>query len=150
MDKKFIRIISPFSLVIILVLDISVIVFSAYAVKKLTESINTYTVIFAVIDFIAILTAVFASKEIFSNGIRFDTEEFEFTGIDQNNLFKYADIKKIETQRDTSLSFRKNFVDRYSVLTLHFKDESSIAVQLGFTTGRKLNKIKKEIEQRIK
>lgn len=149
MDKKFIRIISPFSLVIILALDISVLAFSAYAVKKLSESANTYTITFAVIDLIALITAVFASRELFSNGVRFDTDAFEFTGIDSNNIFKYSDVTKIETQRDTSLSFKKNFVDRYSILTLHLKDESTVTVQLGTTTGRKLNKIKKEIEKRI-
>ena len=72
MDKKFIRIISPFSLVIISALDVSVLAFSAYAIKKLTEHTDTYTVIFAVIDVIALLTAVFASKEVFSNGVRFN------------------------------------------------------------------------------
>lgn len=149
MDKKFIRIISPFSLVIISALDVSVLTFSAYAIKKLTEHADTYTVIFAVIDVIALLTAVFASKEVFSNGVRFDTCEFEFTGLDQNNIFKYADVAEIETRRDTSPSFRKNFVDRYSVLILHLRDESTVSVQLGFTTGRTLNKIKQEIQKRI-
>lgn len=149
MDKKFIRIISPFSLVIISALDVSVLAFSAYAIKKLTEHADTYTVIFAVIDVIALLTAVFASKEVFSNGVRFDACEFEFTGLDQNNIFKYADVAEIETQRDTSPSFRKNFVDRYSVLILHLRDESTVSVQLGFTTGRTLNKIKQEIQKRI-
>lgn len=150
MDKKFIRILSPFSLVIIFALDICVILFSAYAVKKFTEGLNAYTIIFALIDLIAIITAFFASKEIFSNGVKFNDYELEFTGIDNNNIFKYTDITKVETQRDTSASLRKNFVDRYSILTLHLKDESSISIQLGMTTGKKLNKIKNEIEKRIK
>lgn len=150
MNKKFIRIISPFSFVTIAALDISVIAFSAYAVIKLSENANAYTIIFAIIDLIAILTAFFASKEVLSNGVCFRENEVEFTGIDNDNIFRYDDIIKVEAQRDTSVSFRKNFVDRYSILTLYLKDDSIVSIQLGVTTGKTLNKVKNNIEERIK
>lgn len=50
MKNKFYRIISPVTFLVVLVLDISVIAYAVFAVKKLLENLSVYSVIFAIID----------------------------------------------------------------------------------------------------
>ena len=149
MKNKFIRILSPITVSIIALLDAGVISFGVFAIKKLQAKIDIYTILFAIIEVFALVIAILVSKEILSNGVKFSENGMEFTGLDENNIFEYSDIEKIETFKDTKASFKKNFIDRFSHITITKKDNSIVTVDLGLTTKRKLNKIKVEIEKRI-
>jgi hypothetical protein len=149
MKDKFIKVISPITVAIMLVLDICVIVFGVYSVKRLCIDVSFWTISFLVIEIIAFFIALFSSKEAVSNGIAFRENEMEFTAIDDNNIFEYDSIEKIETIKDTSVSFKKNFVDRYSKIILYMKNESVVTIDLGLTTKKTLKKIEAEINDRI-
>lgn len=149
MKNKFIRILSPITLLIIGVLDAGTILFGVYAVQKIIEKQNLWNILFAIIEFFAIIIAILVSKEVVSNGIKLNENEVEFTGLDENNIFAYSDIEKVETSKDTKASLKKNFVDRYSNVILTLKDGNIVTIELGLTTVKTLNKIKKEIESKI-
>ncbi len=148
--KKFIRILSPITIAVVFALDAAVIAFFIYSIKKIMQEISLITVAFLVIEVIAIIIAALTTKETFSNGVVFTDDEVEFTGLDADNKFKYSDIEKCEANRDTKASLRKNFVDRYSRLTLHLKDGRIATIDLGLTTARALKKVKTELDSRIK
>lgn len=147
--KKFIRILSPITIIVIFALDAAVISFLVYSIKRILEEISFITIAFIIIEIFAVLIAGFTTKEIFSNGVIFDNEKIEFTGLDNDNVFYYTDISKCEAHKDTKASLRKNFVDRYSHITLYLKDERVVTVNLGLTTTKALNKVKAELESRI-
>lgn len=147
--KKFIRIISPITILVVLALDSAVIAFSVYAIKRLMQETSTTLILFAVILLIAIIVAVFTTKEALSNGVKFKDDEVEFTGLDTNNIFKYCDIQEVESKKDTQASLKKNFVDRYSHIILHMKDESVVTIDLGLTTQKTLNKIVSQIKSKM-
>lgn len=149
MKNKFIRILSPITLLIIGVLDAGTILFGVCAVQKIIEKQNLWNILFAIIEFFAIIIAILVSKEVVSNGIKLNENEVEFTGLDENNIFAYSDIEKVETSKDTKASLKKNFVDRYSNVILTLKDGNIVTIELGLTTVKTLNKIKKEIESKI-
>lgn len=149
MKNKFIRILSPITLLIVGVLDAGTILFGLYAVQKIIENQNLWNILFSIIEFFAIIIAILVSKEVISNGIKLNENEVEFTGLDENNIFAYCDIEKVETSKDTKASLKKNFVDRYSSVILTLKDGNIVTIELGLTTVKTLNKIKKEIESRI-
>lgn len=148
MKNKFIRILSPITIFIVLVLDAGIISFGIYAIKKIQASANTWTILFVIIEILAFILAIFINKEVLSNGVRFDESTIEFTGLDDNNVFEYREIKRIEVFKDTKASFKKNLVDRFSTITFYLKGEKTVTVNIGLTTKRKLNKIKAEIEKR--
>lgn len=149
MKNKFIRVLSPITLLVIGALDIAIICFGVVAVKKITDSVTTINIAFVIIEAIAIIIGILVSKEVVSNGIRFDETKMEFTGLDENNIFQYSDIEKVETSKDTKASLKKNFVDRYSNIILYHKDGTVTTIALGLTTVKTLTKIKNEIEKRI-
>ena len=122
MKNKFYRVISPLTLIIVIILDIAVAAYAIFAVKKLIENVSVYSVIFAIIDLFAIVVAVFVTKYVVSQGIVFDDDSFEFTALDDNNIFKYADIENIKISKDTKASFKKNFIDRQSQIIIEQKD----------------------------
>ncbi len=64
-------------------------------------------------------------------------------------FFAYADIEKVETEKDTKPSFVKNFIDRQSKVILTLKDERVVTVDVGLTTKNGLAAIEKEINERI-
>lgn len=149
MEKKFIRVISPFSLAVTLVSDIAVIVLARLAIDRLKVTVDAYSIIFiAVIAFSAVL-ACGLSVQLFRNGVKFDMEKMEFTAIDDNNVFYYKEIEKIETIRDTKASLRKNLVDRYSRIIIYTVNNEVATIELGLTTNRVLKKIEQEIQKRI-
>lgn len=149
MEKKFIRVISPFSLAVTLVSDIAVIVLARLAIDRLKVTVDAYSIIFiAVIAFSAVL-ACGLSIQLFRNGVKFDMEKMEFTAIDDNNVFYYKEIEKIETIRDTKASLRKNLVDRYSRIIIYTVNNEIATIELGLTTYRALKKIEQEIQKRI-
>lgn len=149
MEKKFIRVISPFLLAVTLVSDIAVIILARLAIDRLKVTVDAYSIIFiAVIAFSAVL-ACGLSIQLFRNGVKFDMEKMEFTAIDDNNIFYYREIEKIETIRDTKASLRKNLVDRYSRIVIYTTSDEVATIELGLTTNRALKKIEQEIQKRI-
>ena len=132
-----------------LILDFAVIYYGYHCYGKIKEGATFVNIMFVIIELCSIVLAVFYSREVLRHGIRFKECELEFTGLDENNVFAYGDIKSIEIFKDTKASLKKNFVDRYSRLNFELKDGSSVAVELGLTTKRKLKKIEKEINSRI-
>ena len=148
MKNKFYRIISPVTLLVVIALDAAVAAYAVFAVKKLIQNVSVYSVLFAIIDLFAIVVAVLVSKYVVSQGIVFGDNSFEFTALDDNNIFAYADIEGIETQRDDKASLTKNFDDRHSIIILTIKGGKTVAVDIGLTGKKKLLQIKNEIEQR--
>jgi hypothetical protein len=131
------------------VLDIAVIIFGYYAVKKLSQQISAINIIFSLIVLFAFIVAIFVTKEVFNNGVKFDSNEVEFTGLDDNNIFEYSNIEKVESSKDTAASMKKNFVDRYSNIIIYLNDNSVVTIELGLTTKKTLKKITDEINSRI-
>lgn len=150
MKNKFLRILSPITHAVVAILDAAVIGYGIYAIKRLIAVQNTTIIIFAICDFAALIIAVLVTKEVLSNGVKFYSDEMEFTGLDNDSIFAYADIKKVETEKDTKPSFVKNFVDRQSKVILTMKDERVITIDVGLTTKNGLAAIEKEINERIK
>lgn len=149
MKAKFIRVLSPLTFFVIAALDTAIIVYGIYAIKRIIDSVSTINIAFLIIELFAFLIGVFVTKDIFTYGVKFYDEKFEFTALDNNNVFEYNSIEKVESNKDTKPSLRKNFVDRYSSIILHQKDGSVVTVELGLTTNRALNKVIREIESRI-
>ena len=149
MKDKFLRILSPITLAVVAILDAAVIGYGIYAIKRLIAVQNTTIIIFALCDLAALIIAVLVTKEVLSNGVKFYSDEMEFTGLDKDSIFAYADIEKVETEKDTKPSFVKNFIDRQSKVILTLKDERVVTVDVGLTTKNGLAAIEKEIDERI-
>lgn len=149
MKNKFLRILSPITLVVVAILDAAVIGYGIYAIKRLIAVQNATIIIFAVCDLSALIIAALVTKEVLSNGVKFYGDEMEFTGLDNDSIFAYADIEKVETEKDTKPSFVKNFVDRQSKVILTLKDERVVTIDVGLTTKNGLAAIEKEINERI-
>lgn len=149
MKDKFLRILSPITLAVVAILDAAVIGYGIYAIKRLIAVQNTTIIIFALCDLAAIIMAILVTKEVLSNGVKFYSDEMEFTGLDNDSIFAYADIEKVETEKDTKPSFVKNFVDRQSKVILTLKDERVVTIDVGLTTKNGLKKIEDEINNRI-
>ena len=141
MKNKFIRIISPITFCVVLLLDIGVVAFGI-------EVANFYTVSFVIIEIISLVICFFVSREVISNGVKFGENEFEFTAIDENGTFKYDEIKSVKGEKDNSVSFKKNFIDRFSHIYIETTDGNTTTIDLGLTTSKKLNKVVNEIKAR--
>lgn len=148
MKDKFLRILSPITLAVVAVLDAAVIGYGIYAIKRLIAVQNATVIIFTICDFAAIIIAALVTKEVLSNGVKFYNDEMEFTGLDNDSIFAYSDIERVETEKDTKPSFVKNFVDRQSKVILTLKDERVVTIDIGLTTKNTLNKIEDEIKSR--
>ena len=149
MKKKFIRIISPITLVVIALLDIAVTGFAVFSVIKILEAQNLYAIFFGALELLAIVVAVLVTKETVSNGIAFYEDRFEFTGIDDNNVFSYSDITEVETYKDTKASLKKNFIDRQTLIMITLNDETVTTVNLGLTSKKALTEFKTELKKHI-
>lgn len=149
MKEKFLRIISPISLAVICVIDIAVIGYGIFAIQKIIQNPRSTVIIFTALEAIALIIAILVTKETVSNGIKFYDDEMEFTGIDNDNIFSYDSIEKVETQKDEKPSFVKNFIDRQSQVILTLKDDKVVTIALGITTKKTLNKVEEEINSRI-
>ena len=149
MKNKFYRIISPVAFLVVLVLDISVIAYAVFAVKKLLENLSVYSVIFAIIDLFAIVVGALVSKYVISQGIVFNETSFEFTALDENNIFNYDDIASIKINKDSKARLKKNFNDRQSQIIIEEKDGKVTTVDIGLTSMKKLKKIENEILSHI-
>lgn len=149
MKDKFIRIISPIQLIVVGILDIAVIGYIIFAVKKLIQRPRAVIIFFAACVVVALIIAVLVTKEIITHGVKFHDDEMEFTGLDSDNLFAYEDIVKVETEKDEKPSFVKNFIDRQSKVILTLKDERVVTIDIGITTKDTLKNISDEICARI-
>lgn len=149
MKEKFLRILSPITLAIVAILDIAVIVYGIFAIKRIIEFPRASVIFFGACDFIALIIAVLVTKEVLSYGVKFYDDELEFVGLDNGNIFAYDDIAKVETEKDTKASFVKNFVDRQSKILLTLKNDEVVTIEIGLTTKHTLEKIADEINSRI-
>ena len=149
MKDKFIRILSPIQIFVVGLLDIAVIGYAIFAVKTLAKRQATSVIFFAACVVLAFIVAVLVTKEIVSHGVKFHDDELEFTGIDNDNIFAYEDIVKVETDKDEKASLVKNFVDRQSKIIFTLKDERVVTVYIGITTKSTLKKVSDEIISRL-
>ena len=145
MKQKFIRILSPITLAVIAVLDIAVIGFGIFAVKKIITTPSAAIIFFSIIEVFAIIVGVLVTREVIKNGVIFYEDKFEFNGIDDKNIFTYENISEIEMYHDTSASLTKNFVDRHALIIITANDGSVTTVDIGLTTKNTLKKIKSEL-----
>lgn len=145
---KFIRVLSPITAAVILLLDVSVVAYGIFAVKKVIELRSAAAIFFAAVEVAAIIIAVLVTRETLRNGVVFREDEFEFTGLDDNNIFDYNDIENVESYKDTTPSLVKNFIDRHSVLTLTLKEDKVVTIDIGLSRKYTLDLIHKEICQR--
>ncbi|MDE5604878.1 MAG: hypothetical protein K2I73_04765 [Eubacterium sp.] len=149
MKKKFIRIISPITIIVIALLDIAVVGFAIFSVKKIIEVQNLYSIFFGVFEILAIVVAVLVTKETISHGIAFYEDRLEFTGIDDKNVFPYNDITEVETYQDTKASLKKNFIDRHSLIMITLNDDTVTTIDIGLTSKKLLIQFKKELAEHI-
>lgn len=149
MKNNFLRILSPITIGVVLLLDAAVIGYTVFAIKKLGQEMSPKVIFFAVCVFASIIVGILVTVEIFKNGIKFESEQMEFTCADDNNIVRYDEIDSIETQKDTAPSFTKNFFDRRAKVIINKKSGDVMTIDIGLVTKGTLAKIKKEIEKRI-
>lgn len=149
MEDKFIRVVSPFTLAVSLVLDFACVFLCYTAVISIGNRMDFWQIAFYIIDIISVILVVLYNKETFSNGVKFSEECIEFVGIDDDNVFEYSHIVKVETYKDTKASFKKSFTDRFSLLILTLDDGTQVTVSLGYTTKKTLDKILPQLNSRI-
>lgn len=153
MKEKFIRVLSPISLAVYAFLDLAVIGFGIFAIKKATIILNTWVIIFIAIEVFAIVIAAIGTKELLSNGVKFSDDEAEFTGVDENNIIAYDEIAAIEAYRDTAASLTKNFDMRHSLLIFTLNDENgnekTNTIDIGLVNNGTMNKILDEFKNHI-
>ena len=77
MNDKFIRLLSPISLAVYGILDLAVLGFGIFAIKKATVILNTWVIIFIAIEIFAIIIAIIGTKELLSNGVKFSDGAIE-------------------------------------------------------------------------
>lgn len=149
MKKNFIKILSPITIIVVMILDIAAIAFGVFAINKLILLRNTASIIFFLIEIFAIVIGILVTKEVFTNGVEFRDNELEFIGIDGENTFKYDEIEKVETYQDTTASLTKNFIDRHSLLIFTLNNDKMVTIDIGLTTKGTLQKIAKELAKYI-
>lgn len=149
MKEKFYLVLSPINLIFVIVLDVACAYFDYLSVSMLIKEVKGLNIAFVGIMLFASVVAVLTTVQTFKNGVKFYDDRVEFTGIDTDNEFKYCDIERVEFQKDDAVSFRKNFVDRFSHIIIYLKDERVVTITLGLTTKRTLNKIVNDLKSRV-
>lgn len=149
MKDKFIRCVSPIEVIISFAVEASGIGFLVYAIKELKGRTDFYATVFYIVTVFAIVLGFFMIKQAFSQGVIFYSDNLEFTDIDSANVFEYKKIKSVDSYKDTKVSFKKKFVERFSLIIIELDDGTSVTITLGYTTKRTLNKIINEIKSRI-
>lgn len=69
--------------------------------------------------------------------------------IDEDNVFLYDDIAKVEIYKDNSASLTKNFNDRHALITIETKDGNTHPLDAGLIDVKKVKSIKNELENHI-
>lgn len=149
MKEKFFRIISPVTLTVVVILDVAIVAFAAFSVKKLLYFANFYAILFAICEVLALVLAVFVTKDVVTQGIKFSDTQLEFTNFDKDNIFSYDEILSVETQKDKKASLVKNFRDRQSRIILNLTDGRVITVDIGITSDKVLKEAADEIISRL-
>ncbi len=149
MKDKFIRTAPPAMHILAVVFDIFVIGFLAISVYGMIREASFFTVGFFVIEIIIAVIAALMTKEIIKNGVKLTESRVEFNWLDEENVFSFDEIERIESYKDTKPSFKKSVTDRYSSLIIHLKNGEIVTVEFGMTTKKKLIKVEKEINERI-
>lgn len=149
MKNKFIRVLSPFTLAIVLLFDVGAVYFGVLAIENIIQQRSRINIAFLAIMLFVIVVAVLVSKSIMSAGVRFYDDRLEFTAIDNDNVFQYSSIQSIETKRDDKASLTKNFDDRHSYIVLKLTQDRIATIDLGLTTKKTLQNIEKQINDRI-
>lgn len=149
MNNKFMRILSPIQLAVVGILDIAVICYLIFAIKRLIQNPKTTVIIFTAGVAVALIIAILVTKEVLSHGVKFLDDEMEFTGIDGENIFSYDNIVSVKTHKDDKASLVKNFIDRQSQVILTLKNGQTVTIAIGITTKSTLKKIGDEISSRI-
>ena len=149
MNDKYIRTVPPLSLAIIAAFDAISAAITVAACVNLSRQISFLSIAFLVIMAVDIIAAIGATRNLLQNGVIFHEDRMEFTNLDDNNEFLYAEIKTAEVFRDSRASLKKTYTQRYSNIILHLKDGTVATVELGATTKKKLTQIEQEIKQRI-
>lgn len=150
MKEKFIRIISPATLLVVIALDLGVIGYGVFAIRNLAHLVNAKSIIFALCIIFAVVVAVLTTIETVKHGVIFRENELEFTGLDSDNIFEYDKIVNLACVKDEKASFVKNFIDRQSRLVFTMDNNEVTTIDIGITTKNKLNEIEKEIRSRMK
>lgn len=150
MKDKFIRIVPPISFFVIAVFDLAAVALTAVSVANITKRLDFYSVCFVIIQAVIIIVAALTTREQLKNGVLFKADGLEFTALDENNEFKYSEIERAEVFKDTTPSFKKRLVQRYSSVILYLKDGSVATIELGLTTKRALIKTEQELNERLK
>ncbi len=149
MKDKFFRIISPITLSVVIVLDVAIVAFAAFSVKKLLYFANFYAILFGICEVFALVMAVLVTKDVVTQGIKFGAEQLEFTNLDKDNIFSYDEILSVETQKDKKASLVKNFRDRQSKIILNLTDDRVVTVDIGITTDKTLKEAAEKIISRL-
>lgn len=148
-NEKFIKIISPVTLAVVIALDLGVIAYAVHAIKTLAMRVNAMNIIFTVLVVFAFAIAFLTTRETVKHGVIFRDDEMEFTGMDNDNIFKFEDIVSVAYVKDEKPSFIKNFIDRQSRIILTYPENKVVTVDIGITTKNKLKEIEEEINKRI-
>lgn len=149
MKDKFIRCVLPINVIVSFMIEAVGISFLVYAVRELHGRADIYAVVFYGVSIFSIVLGLFLIKQTFSEGVRFYDDRAEFTGLDEDNCFEYSHIKSVQSYKDTSASFRKTVVERFSLVIIELDDGTSVTITLGYTTKKTLDKIVNEIKSRI-
>lgn len=150
MKNKFVRCLSPITAGVTLAMLIAVAFNGYYSVTQIIQSPDWKTAVYLFVELVAVAIVVLMIKEIIKTGVYFGDDRVEFTGVDDNNVFEYSRISRVEAVRDTKASLKKNFVDRYSRVILYLDDDSVVTVELGLTSKKTLDNINNEFKQRLK
>ena len=149
MKNRFIRTLSPITAVVISVLDIAVAFFAVLSVSFFKTEGGLRPYIFLALEIFAVIVAILVTKEVLLGGIVFREDEIEFNMIDEDNVFLYEDIAKVEIYKDNSASLTKNFNDRHALITIETKDGNAHPLDAGLIDVKKVKSIKKELEKHI-
>lgn len=151
MKPKFVRVISPITLAVVLILDAATLYYSAFSIYKL---IALYTkdiklIMFAVCSVLALALGIAITVQTIKNGVLFHEDKVEFKDLDGENTFNYADIESVETKKDTKASLTKNFNDRQSSIVLNMKDGRIVTLTIGLTTVKTMEKVANLITEKL-
>lgn len=149
MEEKFIRVNSPLAFLVTVCFDVAALFFLSISVYGIIKERNVFTVLSLVICLTVQIIAIMVTVTQRKKGVKFYKDKAEFTFLDENNIYEYKDVNKIETHKDTGASLKKNFVDRYSSVIIYLNDGTVATVELGITTKKTLLKIEKEFVIRI-
>ncbi len=151
MKKEFIRIVSPLSVLIALVLDSASIWLTAFVINDfISGKADGMSIAFAVMLILALIISALFTKEIFSNGIIFYEDRCEFNALDEDNVIYYKDIESIENYKDTKASLKKNFNERHTLIIFNLKNDMVHTVDIGLSTNRTLKKIISKLDEYTK